>query len=269
MATKILRPIPTFEQVINMPAPVVGRPLRIPEVSRPDPNVFMDEHFSRLLDLNATMHAHTLHEASTRMASAQYGVPMDTMRGAQQAAASAAASADVTMGTAAAAGPSTPDVTMGSSDNRGLGAAPGQVPAAPVAAAAPPGPAATPTPFDRPAFVQELIDHNIEMKERGSREFQEALRRGLAEQAAQQKAFEEKVIAAAKHREEHQPFQDIHQQQAAAISQLTALSQETSAVAAEMRESNRDQRAFMRANDEQMAQLRFLAGRAATPADRD
>ena len=42
---------------------------------------------------------------------------------------------------------------------------------------------------------------------------------------------------------------------------------ETSAIAAEMRESNRDQRAFMRANDEQMAQLRFLAGRAATPAD--
>ena len=109
MATKILRPVPTFEQVIRLPDPVVNRPLRIPEVSRPVPNVFMDEHFARLLDLNATMHAHSLHEASTRMASAQYGA-MDTMRGAQQAAASAAASADVTMGTAAgaaAAGPGT------------------------------------------------------------------------------------------------------------------------------------------------------------------
>ena len=104
MATKILRPVPTFEQVIRLPDPVVNRPLRIPEVSRPDPNVFMDDHFARLLDLNATMHAHSLHEASTRMASAQYGVPMDTMRGAQQAAASAAASADVTMGTAWAGG---------------------------------------------------------------------------------------------------------------------------------------------------------------------
>ena len=90
MATKILKPIPTFEQVIRLPDPVVNRPERIPEVSRPDPNVFM-EVFARLLDLNATMHAHSLHNASTRMASAQYGVPMDTMRGAQQAAASAAA----------------------------------------------------------------------------------------------------------------------------------------------------------------------------------
>ena len=99
MATKILRPVPTFEQVIRLPDPVVNRPLRIPEVSRPDPNVFMDEHFSRLLDLNATMHAHSLHNASTRMASAQFGVPMDTTRGAQQAAASAAASADIEMGT--------------------------------------------------------------------------------------------------------------------------------------------------------------------------
>ena len=62
-------------------------------------------------------------------------------------------------------------------------------------------------------------------------------------------------------------MQDLTQQQAAAMSQMFALSQETSAAAAEMRESNRDQRNFMRSNEEQMAQLRFLAGRAATPAD--
>ena len=49
--------------------------------------------------------------------------------------------------------------------------------------------------------------------------------------------------------------------------EVFALAQETSAVAAEMRESTRDQRAFLKANDEQMNQLRFLAGRAATPAD--
>ena len=256
MATKILRPVPTFEQVIRLPDPVVNRPLRIPEVSRP--------HFARLLDLNATMHAHSLHEASTRMASAQYGVPMDTMRGAQQAAASAAASADVTMGTAA--GPSTPDVIMGDG-NRPMGAAPGAAAPAAPGAAPPAAPAAAPTPFDRPAFVQELINHNIETEQRQTRQFQEGLRAFAEEQAAQQKAFAERMAAAAKHRDEHQPFQDMTQQQAAAIAQLTALSQETGAVAAEMRESNRDQRAFMRANDEQMAQLRFLAGRAATPAD--
>ena len=152
MTTQVLRPVPTFEQVIRLPPPVVNRPERIPEVSRPDPNTFMNEHFDRLLNLNATMHAHAMHDATTRMASAQYGVPMDTMRGAQAAAASAANSADIQMG-----GIGAPDVTMGTPGNRGLGAPPGAPSAAasssgtaPPPPAAPPAQAAASTPFDRP-----------------------------------------------------------------------------------------------------------------------
>ena len=140
MATQGLRTITTFEQVIRLPPPVVNRPERIPEVSRPDPNTFMDEHFDRLLSLNATMHAHTMHDATTRMASAQYGVPMDTMRGAQAAAASAANAADIQMGTAGA-----PDVNMG---NRDLGSAPG---AASSSGAATAPPAAPPHYLSRPS----------------------------------------------------------------------------------------------------------------------
>ena len=68
------------------------------------------------------------------------------------------------------------------------------------------------------------------------------------------------MTTAANHRDWHQPMQDLTQQQAAAMSQLFHLSRETSAVAAEMRETNRDQQAFLRNNEEQMAQLRFLAG---------
>ena len=52
MSTKILRPIPTFEQVIRLPDPVVNLPERLIEVSRPDPNTF-DEHFDALLKHNA------------------------------------------------------------------------------------------------------------------------------------------------------------------------------------------------------------------------
>ena len=62
------------------------------------------------------------------------------------------------------------------------------------------------------------------------------------------------------HRESMQPFQSMEQQQAAAMSQILAVQQQTAQAAAEMRESNRDQRAFMRANDEQMTHLATLIG---------
>ena len=41
---------------------------------------------------------------------------------------------------------------------------------------------------------------------------------------------------------------------------MLAVQQQTAAAASEMRESNQDQRAFMRANDEQMTQLTTLIG---------
>ncbi len=45
--TAVLRPVPTFEQVIRLKAPVFFKPERTIEVSRPDPNVFL-EHEDKL-----------------------------------------------------------------------------------------------------------------------------------------------------------------------------------------------------------------------------
>ena len=38
--TKVLRPVPTFDQLVNLPTPQLTPPERAIEVSRPDPNVF-------------------------------------------------------------------------------------------------------------------------------------------------------------------------------------------------------------------------------------
>ena len=38
--TKVLRPVPTFDQLVNLPIPQLTPPERAIEVSRPDPNVF-------------------------------------------------------------------------------------------------------------------------------------------------------------------------------------------------------------------------------------
>ena len=40
---KVLRPVPTFEQVVRIADPVIDLPDRVIEVSRPDPNLW-DEH---------------------------------------------------------------------------------------------------------------------------------------------------------------------------------------------------------------------------------
>ena len=45
--TKVLRPIPTFDQLVNLPNPQLTPPERAIEVSRPDPNVF-DFHEARM-----------------------------------------------------------------------------------------------------------------------------------------------------------------------------------------------------------------------------
>ena len=45
--TAVLRPVPTFEQVIRQKDPVLFKPERTIEVSRPDPNIFL-EHEDRL-----------------------------------------------------------------------------------------------------------------------------------------------------------------------------------------------------------------------------
>ena len=39
--TAVLRPVPTFEQVVRLKDPVLFKPQRTIEVSRPDPNIMM------------------------------------------------------------------------------------------------------------------------------------------------------------------------------------------------------------------------------------
>ena len=75
---KVLRPVPTFEQVARLPDPVINLPDRVIEVSRPDPNLW-DEHEDavraravRIADLRAT------------------GVPIDVLRSVMSSAASMA-----------------------------------------------------------------------------------------------------------------------------------------------------------------------------------
>ena len=87
---KVLRPVLTFEQITRLPDPIINLPARIIETSRPDPNTFMDEHFNNVVKLNADIAGHAAHTMDTRMAATEFGVPMDTMRGMQHFAASAA-----------------------------------------------------------------------------------------------------------------------------------------------------------------------------------
>ena len=109
-----------------------------------------------------------------------------------------------------------------------------------------------PVLFERRGHVGLVTLSRPEARNAWCAEFDESLRAGLAQQAAEQKEAEERIVTAAKHRDWHQPMQDLTQQQAAAMSQIFDLSRQTSAVAAELRESNRDQRNFLRSNEEQV-----------------
>ena len=229
MSSKILRPVPTFEQVIRLPDPVVNLPERLIEVSRPDPNTF-DEHFDALLKHNAAVMGHAAHAADTRMAATEFGVPMDVMRGVQGAAESAANSAQL-------------------QGNRPLGAPPGAAPGA--------------TPFDfsgRQNFIQELMRQNSDIQQQQFQAFRASLDAGLQQAAREAAAAAARSETARMHAASMQPFQDMHQQHAQAISQMIATQQQTAAAAAEMRTSNRDQRNFMRTNEEQMTRLMTILG---------
>ena len=55
MTATVLRPVPTFEQVIRMPDPIIEKPDRVIQVSRPDPDIFA-EHAEALGDLSGGIH---------------------------------------------------------------------------------------------------------------------------------------------------------------------------------------------------------------------
>ena len=59
--TKNLRPVSTFDQLVNLPIPQLTPPERTIETSRPDPNVF-DFHEGMMGQQQNLMHMHAMHE---------------------------------------------------------------------------------------------------------------------------------------------------------------------------------------------------------------
>ena len=78
---KVLRPQLTLEQVMRLPDPVIPHPYREIEVSRPDPNMFL-EHEDGVTEHNTEIHNHVIHNYEQRQAAMESGVPLDILQGA-------------------------------------------------------------------------------------------------------------------------------------------------------------------------------------------
>ncbi len=79
MAVVALRPVPTFEQVIRLKDPVLIKPVRTIEVSRPDPNVFL-HHEDRVGQNNTAVMQAVMAQMNMRQDASAQGIDMDTMR---------------------------------------------------------------------------------------------------------------------------------------------------------------------------------------------
>ena len=77
--TKVLRPVPTFDQLVNLPIPQLTPPERAIEVSRPDPNVF-DFHKGQMGQQQNLMHMHAMHEMMMRQQAQAQGADINVMR---------------------------------------------------------------------------------------------------------------------------------------------------------------------------------------------
>ena len=77
--TKVLRPVPTFDQLVNLPNPQLTPPERPIEVSRPDPNVF-DFHEGRMGEQQKLMHMHAVHQMMMRQQAQAQGADISVMR---------------------------------------------------------------------------------------------------------------------------------------------------------------------------------------------
>ena len=86
---KVLRPVPTFEQVVRIPDPVINLPDRVIEVSRPDPNLW-DEHEDAVRTRSVMVARLRVHDHETRDAAHATGVPIDVIRSVMSSPASMA-----------------------------------------------------------------------------------------------------------------------------------------------------------------------------------
>ena len=91
---KVLRPQLTLEQVMRLPDPIIPHPYREIEISRPDPNMFL-EHEDGVTEHNTEIHNHVIHNYEQRQAAMESGVPLDILQGIQNAAQSMANSAEL------------------------------------------------------------------------------------------------------------------------------------------------------------------------------
>ena len=178
---KVLRPVPTFEDIIRLPDPVIKFPFRVPEVSRPDPNIW-DEHSDAVRARSVKLLNHVVHDAETRAAAHDSGIPVDVLRSTMSTAMSLSHSASLVAAAAQATAES----------NRDLGAAPsGEAP--PPAAPAQGPSTATFDPSERQALVGEIgsMFRNIAAhggRQRTAAEDEELRRLGMAMEQAEKRA---------------------------------------------------------------------------------
>ena len=83
--TKVLRPVPTFFDLVNQPMPQLQKPERAIEVSKPDPNIF-DFHEARMGEQNNLIAMHAIHQMMMRQQAGAHGADINVMRDLQQTA---------------------------------------------------------------------------------------------------------------------------------------------------------------------------------------
>ena len=81
--------MPTFEQVVRIPDPVINLPDRVIEVSRPDPNLW-DEHEDAVRARSVMVAQLRVHDHEARDAAHATGVPIDAIRSVMRSAQSMA-----------------------------------------------------------------------------------------------------------------------------------------------------------------------------------
>ena len=189
----VLRPVPTLEQVLRLPDPFVGRPLRIPETSRPDPNIW-EEHENAITSKEAKTINHVTHIHETKMAAMEAGIPMDVLRSIQHSAESMANSAQI-HGMAAGS----------MADSAAMMADGGRAPEVPMGVPA----------FDlseRQGLIAELMKHHREIAAHQERTFTAKQDEMVARLASEIEAARAKADFVEKHAAAMKPIQDSHQQ---------------------------------------------------------
>ena len=201
---KVLRPQLTLEQVMRLPDPIIPHPYREIEVSRPDPNMFL-EHEDGVTEHNTEIHNHVIHNYEQRQAAMESGVPLDILQGIQNAAQSMANSAELFAAGSPEGIPSgVPVISLPEMDHGG-----------------------------RRQLIQELKQHHTEVMERHARQMHASLGEAVQKMAQNAAEIQAKKEYAAQHEAMMKPFQSMHQTHLDAMTQLMgALQQQQSQNAA-------------------------------------